>query len=326
MRHPTDGALRRLLDEPAGVADADREHVAGCPSCLAGVAAARDDADRAGAALAIDAGLGDLDVDAAWQRLVDELEAEGRRHGEGGVPAPPMAGPPARPPARRRRRGRAPGGCRRRRRRGLAADLPHRAGRADPDHAGRPRQAPRPLLLRRRWICARCPRSARSRMPRPRRSRRASRSRGSARCPAASPATPAFQVGDEVVARVHVLRTQDQGRRRGSGRAAPAAAGRPRRQPLPAGGRPGSRDGLGGGPRRAGAGRGPRGRAHRRRPRASRSTTARDYLLSLPSLPEDVAAQLRGFSARRDDAAAAGARRRAGRARRRRSAGCRPRC
>ncbi len=27
MRHPTDGTLRRLLDEPAGVADADREHI-----------------------------------------------------------------------------------------------------------------------------------------------------------------------------------------------------------------------------------------------------------------------------------------------------------
>jgi hypothetical protein len=29
MRHPTEGVLRRLLDEPAGVADSDREHVTG---------------------------------------------------------------------------------------------------------------------------------------------------------------------------------------------------------------------------------------------------------------------------------------------------------
>ena len=28
MRHPTEGVLRRLVDEPAGVADADRAHVA----------------------------------------------------------------------------------------------------------------------------------------------------------------------------------------------------------------------------------------------------------------------------------------------------------
>ena len=44
MRHPTDGTLRRLVDEPAGVADADREHVAGCPECLSALAAAQEDA------------------------------------------------------------------------------------------------------------------------------------------------------------------------------------------------------------------------------------------------------------------------------------------
>ena len=41
MRHPTEGTLRRLIDEPAGVSDADRRHVAECAGCLAGVAAAR---------------------------------------------------------------------------------------------------------------------------------------------------------------------------------------------------------------------------------------------------------------------------------------------
>ena len=34
MRHPTDGTLRRLIDEPAGVPDADRAHIAACPTCL----------------------------------------------------------------------------------------------------------------------------------------------------------------------------------------------------------------------------------------------------------------------------------------------------
>src|ERR687885_77804 len=34
MRHPSDGTLRRLLDEPAGVPDADRRHIADCPTCL----------------------------------------------------------------------------------------------------------------------------------------------------------------------------------------------------------------------------------------------------------------------------------------------------
>ncbi len=63
MRHPSDGTLRRLLDEPVGVADPDREHVADCPVCLAGLAAAvapdvadtvvaREDRRRVRAALA----------------------------------------------------------------------------------------------------------------------------------------------------------------------------------------------------------------------------------------------------------------------------------
>jgi hypothetical protein len=66
MRHPTEGVLRRLLDEPAGVADSDREHIAGCAQCLAGFAAVREDADLVNHALATDVG---ADVDAAWQRL-----------------------------------------------------------------------------------------------------------------------------------------------------------------------------------------------------------------------------------------------------------------
>ena len=66
MRHPTDGTLRRLVDEPAGVADADREHVANCPQCLAGVVSAKDDAALTGAVLDFPV---DTDVDAGWQRL-----------------------------------------------------------------------------------------------------------------------------------------------------------------------------------------------------------------------------------------------------------------
>ena len=71
MRHPTEGTLRQLLDEPAGVADSDREHVAGCPRCLDGLAAAREDAAVVAAALATDV---DVDVDAAWHRLSTAAE------------------------------------------------------------------------------------------------------------------------------------------------------------------------------------------------------------------------------------------------------------
>jgi hypothetical protein len=66
MRHPTEGTLRQLVDEPAGVADTDREHVAGCSKCLDGLAAAREDASVVAAALATEV---DVDVDAAWRRF-----------------------------------------------------------------------------------------------------------------------------------------------------------------------------------------------------------------------------------------------------------------
>src|SRR3954470_3453693 len=50
-RHPADGTLRRLVDEPAGVSDADRAHVAGCAACLSGLAAAQQDAAAVATAL-----------------------------------------------------------------------------------------------------------------------------------------------------------------------------------------------------------------------------------------------------------------------------------
>ena len=74
MRHPTEGVLRRLLDEPAGVSDSDRRHVAGCPHCLGDLAAMRADAALVGAALATD-GSAEVDVSAAWRRLAATLPA-----------------------------------------------------------------------------------------------------------------------------------------------------------------------------------------------------------------------------------------------------------
>jgi hypothetical protein len=83
MRHPTDGTLRRLLDEPAGVADADREHVAGCPVCLAGLAAAERDAAPIGAALDVEV---TTDVDAAWHRLSSAVAVERPRRASAAAP------------------------------------------------------------------------------------------------------------------------------------------------------------------------------------------------------------------------------------------------
>ncbi len=85
MRHPTDGTLRRLLDEPGGVADADREHVAGCPVCLHGLAAAREDAAVTGAALDVQLA---PDVDAGWRRLSYAVAVDARRRAPAAAPAP----------------------------------------------------------------------------------------------------------------------------------------------------------------------------------------------------------------------------------------------
>jgi len=66
MRHPSEGVLRRLVDEPAGVTDDDRAHVAGCPACLRALETTRAEAQLVDAALATS---GTVDTDAAWTRF-----------------------------------------------------------------------------------------------------------------------------------------------------------------------------------------------------------------------------------------------------------------
>lgn len=66
MRHPSEGVLRRLVDEPAGVTDDERGHVAACPDCLRLLETTRAEAQLVGAALAASA---PVDTDAAWARL-----------------------------------------------------------------------------------------------------------------------------------------------------------------------------------------------------------------------------------------------------------------
>ncbi|GID31884.1 hypothetical protein [Paractinoplanes brasiliensis] len=69
MRHPSEGVLRRLVDEPAGVTDTDREHVADCPACRDGLADARRDAEFAANALYAEA---DVNPDVAWLTFADK--------------------------------------------------------------------------------------------------------------------------------------------------------------------------------------------------------------------------------------------------------------
>jgi hypothetical protein len=79
MRHPTEGVLRRLLDEPAGVADSDREHVVGCDECVHELATIRDDADLVFSALVADTAT-DVDLAAAWRRLSTAAAGPERAH------------------------------------------------------------------------------------------------------------------------------------------------------------------------------------------------------------------------------------------------------
>ena len=83
MRHPTEGVLRRLVDEPAGVSDADRAHVATCPACLAGVDVVRTDAAATAAALTAPR-LDPVDVDSGWGRFSTSA-------GRGHAAAPPRS-------------------------------------------------------------------------------------------------------------------------------------------------------------------------------------------------------------------------------------------
>jgi hypothetical protein len=68
MRHASEGVLRRLVDEPAGVTDDDRAHVASCPTCLRALESARADAQLVGSALTTSRA-DDVDTDAAWARF-----------------------------------------------------------------------------------------------------------------------------------------------------------------------------------------------------------------------------------------------------------------
>jgi hypothetical protein len=77
MRHPTEGVLRQLLDEPSEVAATDRDHVESCETCAHDLAVIRHDADLVHAALATDT-VGAVDVDVAWRRLSTATSSPGR--------------------------------------------------------------------------------------------------------------------------------------------------------------------------------------------------------------------------------------------------------
>ena len=67
MGHPTEGVLRRLLDEPGAVAVSEREHVGECEECLAALDRVRADAEAV--SLLMSTGPLAVNVEAGWQRL-----------------------------------------------------------------------------------------------------------------------------------------------------------------------------------------------------------------------------------------------------------------
>jgi hypothetical protein len=73
MRHPDEGTLRMLADEPSAKGSV-REHVAECATCQAQVAAMQEDAEAAAAAMRYEpAGGAESDVDRGWHRLSNAL-------------------------------------------------------------------------------------------------------------------------------------------------------------------------------------------------------------------------------------------------------------
>ena len=289
MRHPTDGTLRRLVDEPAGVADADREHVVGCPACLAGLAAARADAAFTGAALATEVA---PDVDAGWRRL-----AQASEH-----PRPVSAVAPRR---RWRTALRSPVIAAV----GVVALLGGASAAAAADWLPIFRtERIAPVTLSQADLVALPDLSAYGDVkftsePNVRRAAGASAAAqitGLAvprvgELPKGVVGEPAYQVGDRVTAEFTFS----------AARAAQTAAGAGRTLPTPPPGLDGSQFRLSAGPGLAAVWSEARGVPALIVARATAPTayssgvpfeTARDYLLSLPGVPEDVASQLRSFT------------------------------
>ena len=308
MRHPTEGVLRRLVDEPAGVADADRAHVADCPACLRGLAAARDDAAarRRRAARRPVA----VDVDAAWARL-SATAAAARRRPSGRPRAAPAAG--GRRCAVRWSPRSAPSSWS-----PAPASPPPTTGCRSSAPSGRPgRGQPRPTWSR----CPTCPPTATSRSSqrarpaagaptrRPREERTGLDVPEVAELPAGVTGDPAYQVGRRRQRRRSPSPPRRPRRPRPpTGEALPPAAGRARRQPAPAGRRPGRRRRLVAADRACRPSSSPAPSRRRRLVRRPVRDGAR-----LPAVPARAARRARRPAARplrrRRDAAAAGARR-----------------
>ncbi len=296
MRHPTDGTLRRLLDEPAGVADADREHVAGCPVCLSGLAAAREDAAAAGAALDVELAVGrgrGLAAAVAARSPPTDAAARRRRLAPAAAGAPALRSPRVAALAVVAAAGRG----RRRGRRGLAADLPRPSG-------SHPSRSPRPTSS----SCPTSPPTATLEVTEEADVREVADAAAAEEATGLSvprvgelprgvtgePDAPGRRPGERRCSRSRPSRPR--GSPRDSGEALPPPPAGPRRQPVPAGRRPGARRGLVGGAAACRPWSWPARSRPPRTPRASRSRRPATTCCPCRGSPTTSPSQLRGFS------------------------------
>jgi hypothetical protein len=76
MKHLSDGALRRYVDEPDSLPDTQLDHLRHCGRCSAALTAEQQDA-MAAETMMLSTSVPDPDVDAAWARLQTSLRASG---------------------------------------------------------------------------------------------------------------------------------------------------------------------------------------------------------------------------------------------------------
>lgn len=74
MTHLSDGALRRYIDEPGGLPDSERDHLRHCDRCSHALAQARHDGLVAESAL-LSRSDEDVDIDTAWDRLQSSIRS-----------------------------------------------------------------------------------------------------------------------------------------------------------------------------------------------------------------------------------------------------------
>ncbi|MEO8329505.1 MAG: hypothetical protein ABI586_05840 [Candidatus Nanopelagicales bacterium] len=89
MNHLSDGVLRRFVDEPEGLADNQREHLQDCDRCSRAVAELRRDRVAVESVLSSTSDA-NANIDLGWQRLQDSLSSNAPKAATVSVPRRPL--------------------------------------------------------------------------------------------------------------------------------------------------------------------------------------------------------------------------------------------